>query len=1065
MFGLSRCVSTAVVLALWFTGASWGNQPTGALAGVVVDGQGATVSGASVTIKSTAIAQPRQSVTDSDGRFTVEGLPLAEYELTVSKTGFRVLLERGVPVDGEDGAPLNLRLEVGPASETVEVDARTSDLEPSPGAVEQIVSFLELAEFNRNVDDVTTLGYFGPGVARRAAGGLGSGFVVGGARADSTNFLLDGFSDHDPRTGGTVVTPNWDSIEEFRIQATGEAAEYGRMAGGVMTAVLRTGGNRLHGYFFDYYRSSALGARNFFDTQKPDQGRNRPGATLTGPVNIPRLYRGRDRTFFLVSWEGFYQSQGDTRLSEVPTAPERTGNFSNSVLDPLAGTPFPGNQIPRSRFDGIANQLAAYYPLPNRTDPATDSQTYAIARTRYQSVVGKLDERINSRNSMSLRYLARVNSGRNPYSGGDLGLFGGRTASTPQLGGVYDTHVFHPSLVSEFHAGFTRFAERDASQYSGQDINGRLGLPNGSADPRLFGFPRFTILNLAALGDATNLPLTVTVNTFDIGESMSWIKGRHSFKFGADALRTQFFQQLYNNSRGSYNFLGRWTGDPWGDFLLGLPDSTSLQASAGAAYLFTTDIGGFVQDECKISSRLSLSFGVRYELMRPPYEKYGRFSNFVPELNQFAIADGASVPGLDSRVAAAGLTGRVTTAAQAHLPDSLVFANHRDFAPRFGFAFHPFQNGDTVLRGGYGIYYANSLLDPVRNDLTNIYPFTVSQTFNRVAANPAALTLENPFPGALATLPGVTNVNGFSTHPGAQYVESYTFSADRSLGAGTTLELDYIGSRGTHLGQRYDLNQPFRSAADKGNFPRPYAGFGTINYYAFGANSVYNGATAMVRRRFQGGLYFVLTYTYAKSIDDASQVSGNSQGDYPGAQNSRDLAAERGRSDWDTGHSLTLYSAYQLPWRTNRLTRGWTVSLDTRLYTGQPFTPRVANANLTLGEANRPDRIGSGRLADPTVSQWFDIAAFPVTPAGAFRFGNSGRNIVDGPGSIAINPAVARSFHLTDRVATQFRCDASNVINHANPGLPVDYVDTKNAGQILSADAGRTIQLGLRLQF
>ncbi len=1062
---------TAALLAIGGE-AVWGQPHTGTLAGAVVDASGAAVSGARLLIRTNPSGRPRETCSDAQGDFVLEGLTPAEYEITVTSSGFRQLLERGVRVEQDRTARITLRLQVGPASETLEVNAKAAEVDVQDGAIEDVLDLMELAEFIQDTRTITDLGYFGPGVARRAAGGMGSGFVVGGARADSTNFLLDGFNDHDPRTGNTEVMPNWDAIEEFRIQTTGEAAEYGRMAGGVMTVVLRSGGNRLHGSLFEFGRTSALGARNFFDLRKSDTLRNQAGATVSGPVTLPGIYRGNDRTFFLLSWEGLAQSQGNYQYSNVPTAAEQAGDFSHSILaagqpvtvnDPLTGKPFPQNIIPQSRFDAIARRLAPFYPIPNRTDPLTNFETYQTTVSRYHSVVARIDEHLSSKNTLSLRYLTRLNGGTSPYAGSDLGEFGNRNSSRPALAGVEDTHAFGPTLVNEFRAGLTRYSEHDRSAFGGQDVNAALGLP-GPAGAGLDGFPRFTILNLASLGDSSSAPLNLTINTYDAGDSVSWTRGRHMLKFGADILRTQFFQQLSNNARGTYNFLGRWTSDPWADFLLGLPDSTSLQSTSFTTYLFSTDVGLFAQDQFLISPRLTLSYGVRYERMTPPEEKYGRMSSFVPALGQVVIADASTLPNLPALLSAGGLTGRVTTASAAGLPRSLVYGNNHDFAPRIGFAWRPTGGDGLVVRGGYGIYYANSLMDPIRNDLTNIYPFTISQTFNRVSGRPTALTLEDPFPAALASLPGVTNANGFDTHPGAQYVQSYTLSVDRQLGADTTLEIDYIGSRGTHLGQRYDLNQPFRGAMYNGNFPRPYQGFGTINYYSFGANSVYNGATLFLHRRWRHGLYYGVTYTYAKSIDDASQVSGSSTGGYAGVQNSRDLGAERGRSDWDTGHTFTAYGSYALPGR-SRLLHGWSVSTTALLYTGQPFTPRLANANLTLGEATRPDRTASGKLANPTANEWFDVSAFPLVPLGTFRFGNSGRNILDAPGSITVNAAIARSFQLSEGVRTQFRCEVMNAPNHANLGVPVDTVDSKNAGQILTADSGRSIQFGVRLWF
>jgi hypothetical protein len=1048
----------------------------GILTGVIRDPSRAPIAGATVHVRSTATNAVRETSTDPTGGFRIINLAPGGYELTVMKEGFRTVREAEVRIDLNRTVSLALQLDVGPVAEALDVTSKTGGVALDDKTSDELFTFQELLDLVQDTREITDLAYLRSGVARRASGGLGSGFVIGGARADNTNFIVDGFSDYDPRTGGAQVTPNYDAVEEFRVQTAGNTAEYGRLAGGVMNMVLRSGSNRLHGSAFAFFRSSDLGARNYFDTAKSDLFRDQFGATLSGPVVVPHVYRGNDHTFFLLSFESFSQSAGENRFTNVPTALERSGDFSRSidsfglpvtVNDPFTGAPFPRKQIPPDRFSPAARRLIAYYPLPNLDDPFTNFQANQDNRARFHSIIAKFDEHANDNNTFSFRFVTRLNANRSAYTGSDIGAFPGTSDNRPTLAGFSYTRIVTSSLVNEFRVGLARTSDHEGSQYAGIDVSSQLGLPSLISDPRLFGFPRFTVLNLAALGDAPSRPLDFTINNYQLADLVSWTRRRHLLKFGADALRTQFYQQLYNNVRGSYNFLGRATGVAFADLLLGLPDSTSRQSSSSPAYLTDLEIGTFFQDEYSISSRLTLNYGLRYEIKRPPSEKYGRMSSFVPELGQVVIADGRTIPDLAQRIAAAGLTGRVTTASQAGVPKALAYANNHDLAPRFGFAFRPFAKPDTVIRGGYGIYYADSLLDPIRNDLTNVYPFTVSQTFNRVAARPMALSLADPFPAALATLAGVTNVNGFSLHPRPQYLQSYTISAERQLDAATTLEIDYAGSRGTHLAQRFDLNQPYRTLAlrlPNGSFPRPFNAFGTINFYSFGANSVYNEGSLSLRRRYRGGLFFGVSYVYSKSLDNASQVSGNSAGDYPGAQNSRNLAAERGRSDWDTGHSLLLFGTYTLPFK-GRLARGWQISTTSRFYTGQPFTPRVANANLNLGEANRPNRTGKGSLANPNIDQWFDLQAFPVVSRNAFAFGNSGRNILDGPGYVSVNAALLKNFRLADRWRTQIRCEAVNLPNRANFGLPVDYVDLSSAGRILAADTGRIIQFGLRFQF
>jgi hypothetical protein len=289
---------------------------------------------------------------------------------------------------------------------------------------------------------------------------------------------------------------------------------------------------------------------------------------------------------------------------------------------------------------------------------------------------------------------------------------------------------------------------------------------------------------------------------------------------------------------------------------------------------------------------------------------------------------------------------------------------------------------------------------------------------------------------------------------------------ERQLGGGMVLETAYVGSKGTHLGRQYDLNQPFRIPGSQvnGNFPRPFNAYGTINFYAFNANSIYNAGIISLRRRISRSFFYTFNYTYAKSIDDGSQLQGSGAGGVGAPQNSRNLNAERGRSDFDIGHNFTSFFSYEIPYHGNILLRGWQLAGTTQLHTGAPFTPKVTNVNLTLGEANRPNRIAKGTLADPTVDLWFDPAAFPQVPAGSFGFGNSGRNILDGPGLINVNMSLYKNLRF-EHFSTQFRWETFNILNHANFLLPENAVNAPNVGTIRAAQAGREMQFGLRIVF
>jgi hypothetical protein len=426
------------------------------------------------------------------------------------------------------------------------------------------------------------------------------------------------------------------------------------------------------------------------------------------------------------------------------------------------------------------------------------------------------------------------------------------------------------------------------------------------------------------------------------------------------------------------------------------------------------------------------------------------------------------VPNLASVVASAGLTGMVGLASDFGLPFSLVRAQYDNLAPRVGLAWRPFGGNATVVRSGYGIFYTGNRLNAMRTDLTGGFPFSISQTFSRQPNNANALTFANPFPDALAAISGVTSTTGYDVNAPAQYLQSWNLTIERELGGGVALEVGYAGSKGTHLGRKYDINQSLRVPSlvlPNGSYPKPIPGLNTISYYSFVSNSSYNAGTLSLRKRFTRGLFFRVNYAYAKSIDTASGFNYAGDGGYSGAQNALDLNAERGRSDFDIRHALSMNFAYQLSLGHSWIGSGWQLAGTGRAYSGQPFTPQTSAGNNDLGEPTRPDRIASGSVANPTPDRWFDVTAFPVVPLSAFRFGNSGRNILDGPGFVGINLSLSKRIRVREHGEAQFRWETFNVLNHTNFMLPNVNVDVVNGATITSAQAARVMQLGLRYQF
>jgi hypothetical protein len=608
----------------------------------------------------------------------------------------------------------------------------------------------------------------------------------------------------------------------------------------------------------------------------------------------------------------------------------------------------------------------------------------------------------------------------------------------------------------------TRTTDSELSAFSGTNWASQLGIPGTTTDPSLEGFPKFSITGFEGLGDSTSNPIRYTVNNWDFNDGLTWIKGRHTIRIGGDVLRVQYYQPTNSNFNGTFTFNGKMTGDGIADFELGFPSSTSRKIGTVTNHIFSTNYAAYVQDDFKIVPNLTLNLGLRYELQMPPYEQAGQMTNFVPSLDQVVMAGTSTVPNLAATLASVGLANYVTTASSLGLPRALVYPNYDNLAPRVGMAWRPFGDNRTVIRSGYGVFYTGSRLSAMRTDLTGGFPYSISQSFTSPSGNPGGLTLANPFPASLAKVSGTTTTSGWELRAPSPYLESWNFTIEREIGRGVVIETSYTGSKGTHLGRKYDVNQEIRTPTST---TRPYAGYGDTEYYSFGGNSSYNAGTVTVRKRITNGLFFRANYTYGKSIDNNSGLNYAGAGGYQGAQNSLDLNAERGLSDFDSRHVFSMNFAYMLPFRGFALIRGWQLAGSGQARSGQPFTPQYSGPSSDLAQATRPDRLLNGSLSDPSPTMWFNLNAFQSVPDSAYRYGNSGRNILEGPGSATINFSLSKTFRVGERIKTQFRWEAFNVLNRANFQLPADTLDKANAGTITSAGSGRQMQLGLRCSF
>ena len=1066
-----------LLAAMTASSAANGQTPSAGVMGRVTDSNGAVIPGAIIKVTNLDTNISQKTVTNESGDFVLPYLNPAGYALEAQAAGFRTYKRDNFTLAVSQILRLDIRLEAGAATETVTITDTPSALNTETGARGEVTTSAEIAELPLDGRNFSDLALLTGGVIPRGDGGDGS-FAVNGGRGDNTGFLLDGMNNTQRRNSGVVINPPIESIREFKMLTSGFSAEYGRYAGGMLTAVTKSGTNRLHGSLYEFLRNDIFDAKGYFDPERLKLRRNQFGATVSGPVWIPKIYDGRNRTFFLFAWDSLRQIDGSAERVLVPTPEMLRGDFSKAtdasgkpiaLMDTVNRTPFANNQIPANRFDPVAVKLLKYFPAPNLSAGPYNFITQGNATNSFDSFSAKLDHTMSEKDRLSVGAFWRRRDTFNPIvsSRSPLPYFGSANTPGELLTYIRYLRTLTPTMYLEASANFSRRDNREVWPHSGEssDWAAETGFKGGTNNPVAAGPPYFTLTGYMPIGPANDIPKIWAFNNYQYTGALTWIRGAHSFKFGGDFLRMQYFSRSYGDTRGRINFLGRFTGHPVADFMLGWVDNMRRQLDATGPYHLVSNYAGFAQDDFKVTQNLTLNLGVRYDLMKQPKEKYGALAEFIPSLGKIVVAGAGTLSEAEfnNRITTAGLAQFVVKAADVGLPETIVRNDWNNLAPRFGFAWRVFGNNKTVLRGGYGIFYGSSSLYRM-DEYNDTYPFGVTETFSRVTNDPRRLTLSNPFPADRRGFSGVTSSFGQeSDSPATQYLQSWNLALERELGRGTVVELAYTGSKGTHLQRRYDLNQAGRTQAT--STIRPYPAFSSIQIINDGSNSIYHSGQLTVRRRLSNQLFVRGSYTWAKSIDESSNTGGTIAFNFSQAQDSRNLKLERGRSDFDIGHTFAGSFIWAPQLTKHWLGRNWQLAGTSAIYGGQPFTPRVATVNFANGEATRPDRIAKGTVDNPTVDRWFDRSAFVVLPTGSYRFGNSGRNILDGPGTIIINTSLSRRFRFGESRSIQYRLEAFNLPNHPNFNLPENNVDIPTAGTIRGAKNSRNLQMSLRLEF
>lgn len=1019
----------------------------GVIDGVVTDPVKAVVPSVMVTVSNEETGGKRSATTDSHGEFTVPALLPGRYRIEAEGRGFSKY-GRMITLEVDQQIRLDIQLET-PGKDSIEVTAAPVLIREDSSALGGVIENRLIVGLPLDGRNFYELSLLLPGVAPPAQGSAGSvrgvfTINVNGAREDGNNFLLDGAYNGDPKLNGVSVTSPVDAIREFEVATSTYDASFGRNAGGQINVVTRSGGNQIHGTAYEFFRNGAMDATNYFapkDQPKPAYQRNQFGATVGGPIK-------KNRTFFFTDYEGTRLAAGETLVTNVPTVLERAGNFSKSptpALDPTTGQPIPGGALPSYYLNPIGVAIASLYPLPNRNVAGANFVSSPSQFDNQNHFDIRVDHMLSHADNLFFRYSFVDDHFVDPFGGTgysavpNYGLTIPTRAQNTSLG---ETHTFTPSLVNEVRLGFNRVSNGDYQQNQGTSINHMVGLPELSTNPRDWGLTLISVNGYSPLGDEYTSPEHGTTNTYQINDGVTWSKGRHLVKFGFDARILQ--QNAYRDvqSRGFIDFTGLLIGNPLEELLLGAPTESGGATMNNPEHLRTHSYNGYVNDTWRVRPDFTVTLGLRYEFNSPGVDASNRANVYNP-------STGTLVP--------VGLNG---------FPRSGYNADLNNFAPQIGFAWSPGARGATVIRAAYGIHYDQSELAiseglyfsaPYYN-LNVYYP---TQTYN--------LSLSNPFPSNFP-YPYPASATAFERNLRTPYIQQWNFGIQRQLGKSRVAEIDYVGSKGTHLIDSRDINQAHPSANPENLRPNPY--FSDVDIIESQANSIYHSLQARFEQRLSKGLSALASYTYSKSIDDASGFF-TTTGDPNFPQNSYNLSAERGRSDFDIRHRLTLSYAYDLPLATgHRWIGGWQSFGVLTFQTGAPFTVSLLSdndnsntgfSNLGYGANNRPNIVGNPHLANPGAQEWFNTAAFAVAPYGTF--GNAGRNILSGPGLATVNFSIVKNTKATERLNVQFRAEFFNLLNRTNFNLPDNFVGSPTFGQITSAQDPRRLQLALKFLF
>ena len=1064
-------------------------DPTGAIEGVVTDGSAAVIGGAELVITHIDTGAAREARSGADGFFRVPVLAAGRYRVAARAPRFATTVLEPIDVTVSQTARVNIRLTLSAVEDSVTVVGGAQVVDTTTNALGRVVSGRELVDLPLNGRNFTQLGLLQTGVAPLTAGVTtaggslrqGQAYAVNGMRPEQNVYLVDGTQNLNRMDGGYALKIPVDAVAEFRILTQSAPPEYGGTGGATTSVVTRSGGNQHHGSAYEFLRNDVFDARNYFSRDVEPLNQHQFGATLGGPLRV-------DRLFAFGYYEGFRNKQGVTTTATVPTAAERQGDFSG-MSGPLlnfaaGGVPIPGNRLPPEAINPVARNVVALYPLGN-VSPSIYRET-VVGRNELEQAGGRLDLHLSPSDQVFGRYSYSGGHNINPISvrGTDVPGYPTRDDLSTHSAMLASTHIFSPALVNSLRV--TWFRHRFLfDQRLNRTPPSALGFGFEPANDAGQGPPFFNVSGYTPIGGAITGPRNSWQSTFEMQEGVSWTRGSHLVKVGAEIRHTELdmFQAIAPNS--FYVFASTFpTNNAVANLLLGGPVTFYQGLGDFSRGLRLWNAGAYAQDEWRATSRLTFNYGLRYERIAPFTEVDDRLNAFIPGVQSEVRPDaprGLLFPGDP------GITAGIAEVAHA-------------FMPRVGVAWDPTGEGTWSVRSSYGLFY-----DQFQNGSGTASQVAISALpsaqFNQFSG--AGLNFQNPYLGRPYPAPDTfvrpSTVFALDHEAKPPYTQHWNAGVQRALWRSYLVEVRYVGAHGSRLPRNVEANPAVYApgaTAQNADRRRIYANcpadggscdFSTVAMLRNITSSNYHAGQFSVSRRYTAGLGLNVSYWLSKSLDHLSSMnlSGAAakplSGENDLAQNPFDLDAEYGPSLFDARHRFVASASWepQLPdgvsgvWRA--VLGGWQLNAIASASSGTPFTVSdstnvalQANSPPISGfAASRPNVVGDPNGGPRTVDAWLSRDAFarlnPQTDAG--QFGDAGRNIARAPGYVNVDASLVRTFNITGGLRLQVRAEVFNVANHANFGLPVADLNSANFGRILSAGSPRLLQFGIKLLF